>query len=109
MAIVDANGNGRRSLADSAALVVAARLMTIAGIPVAGFFGAWAFITLVGLQKDVAVISSRVDTLVAHYYSSSDATKDFALRDAQIGNNAQDIKTLQRQVDLMDTQHSKFP
>lgn len=114
MSLYPPQGEDRvRALADSAGLLLAARLMTVVGIPIAGFFGAWAFLTLVDLQVKVATITSQITTLVAKPYTADDASRDLAYVNNRIDNNSTDILQLrhdfQRTQSAIEIPRSKFP
>lgn len=83
-----------RNFADSTTMLLVSRVGMAIGVPLMLAMMVWVLSSINSLQIDVGVMKSQIASGVEDRYHGTDAVKDFALRDAAISRNSQDIAKL---------------
>lgn len=83
-----------RSFADSTTMLLVSRIGMAIGIPVILSMMVWVLSSVNSMQIDIGIMKTQIAAGVEDRYHASDASKDFALRDAAILRNTQDISKL---------------
>jgi hypothetical protein len=83
-----------RNFADSTTMLLVSRLGMALGVPLILGMTFWLMSSINSLQIDVGVMKSQIASGVEDRYHGTDAAKDFALRDAAILRNSEDISKL---------------
>lgn len=81
---------GVRSFTDSTTVVLMSRLAMMLAVPAL----IWVMASINAMQADIAVMKSQIQAGTDDRYHASEATRDFALRDAQISRDEADIGKL---------------
>lgn len=84
-----------REVADHTLTVLMARAMTIIGIPVIGFLLVFIFHQSVENGTSIALANAAIEAKTKDRYTSGDASKDFALRDAILKEHERRIGDLE--------------
>jgi len=83
-----------RSFADSTTLLLISRIGMAIGVPVISALMIWVLSSINTMEIDIGVMKNQISTSIEDRYHASDAAKDFALRDAAILRNSQDVAKL---------------
>lgn len=83
-----------RSFADSTTMLLISRVGMALGIPIILSMMVWVLSSVNSMQIDIGIMKTQIAAGVEDRYHASDAAKDFALRDAAILRNTQDISKL---------------
>lgn len=79
-----------RSIADSTIVVLFSRIAMLAAVPAM----AWMLSSINSMQTDISAMKVEINNGVDDRYRGSEASRDFALRDAEITRNQTDIGKL---------------
>lgn len=90
------NGNGTKieQLATNVWLLLLGRAAAVAALPLLAFLGK----TVFDVQGDVRVLNATIGFSMSDRYRSSDAARDFKLRDLEIDTVKARLNELERQV-----------
>jgi hypothetical protein len=83
-----------RSFADSTTLLLISRIGMAIGVPLISALMIWVLSSINTMEIDIGVMKNQISSGIEDRYHASDAAKDFALRDAAILRNSQDISKL---------------